>query len=112
MKLAALLGQDFQKAIVALSNEKLPMPTAYKLKKIVKKINEELTNYNELLANLQAQHKNEAGEVDQAAFMKDFQELVNMEVEIEKLEMKNLQNATLSTKDLVFLEPILDDSGA
>ena len=56
MKLAALLGQDFQNAIVALSNEKLPMPTAYKLKKIVKKINEELVNYNELLAKLQEQH--------------------------------------------------------
>lgn len=112
MKLAALLGQDFQNAIVALSNEKLPMPTAYKLKKIVKKINEELVNYNELLAKLQEQHKKEDGQVDQASFMKDYQELVNMEIETEKLEIKYLQNATLSTKDLVFLEPILDDSGA
>lgn len=112
MKLAALLGIDFQNAIVALSNEKLPMPTAYKLKKIIKKVNEELVNYNELLAKLQEQHKDEEGKVDQAAFMKDYQELVNMDIETDKLEMKNLQNVTLSTKDLVFLEPILDDSEA
>ena len=41
-----------------------------------------------------------------------YQELVNMEIETEKLEIKYLQNATLSTKDLVFLDPILDDSEA
>lgn len=110
MKLAAMLSADFQSAIVSLGNERIPMPVAYKLKKIVKQINEELTNYNELLKKSQDSHTNAEGVVDQAAFMKDYMQLVNVEVEVEKIHVKDLQNTTLSLKDLLVLEPILDDS--
>lgn len=114
MKLAAMLNQEFQNALLALGNERVSMPTAYKLKKIVKAINEELKTYNELLSNIQAKHKPAEGEeVNQEAFMKDYLELVNMEIETPKINLSELQNATITTKDLVILDPILvDDSEA
>lgn len=110
MKLAAMLNQEFQNALLALGNEKVSMPTAYRLKKIVKLINEELGTYNEMLSKIQEKHKAEEGkEVDQQAFMKDYLELVNMEVETPKIKISELQNVTLTTKELVILDPVLED---
>lgn len=114
MKLAAMLNQDFQNALLALGNERVSMPTAYRLKKIVKQINDELGTYNELLAKIQAKHKpaEEGAQVNQEAFMKDYLELVNMEIETPKIKLSELQNATITTKDLVILDPVLEDDSA
>lgn len=113
MKLAAMLNQEFQGALLALGNERVSMPTAYKLKKIVKVINDELTTYNELLTKIQQKHKPAEGEqVNQEAFMKDYLELVNMEIETPKIKLSELQNATITTKDLVILDPVLEDDSA
>jgi hypothetical protein len=111
MKLAAMLNQDFQNALLALGNEKVSMPTAYRLKKLVNQINQELGTYNELLAKIQDKHKpvEEGKEVDQQAFMKDYLELVNMEIETPKIKLSELQNVSLTTKDLVILDPVLQD---
>lgn len=110
MRLAAMLNVDFQNALLALGNERVALPTAYKIKKVVKLINEELVTYNELFAKIQSRHKPAEGqEVDQEAFMKDYLELVNMEIETPKIKLSELQNATITTKDLVILDPVLED---
>lgn len=110
MKIAAMLNQDFQTAVLALGNQRLAMPVAYKLKKILKHLNEEISNYNEMLSKLQETHKGEDGKVNQETFMKDYVELVNMEVVVGKVAFKDIEHVSISTKDLVMLEPIIDDS--
>lgn len=111
MKIAAMMNQDFQSALLALGNERVSMPVAYRIKKIVKRINEELQNYNSVLSDLQKKHKGEDGQVNQEAFMKDYVELVNMEIEMDKIKLSEIMHTTVSTKDLVLLDPILvDDS--
>lgn len=111
MKLAAMLNQEFQNALLALGNEKVSMPTAYKLKKLVKVINEELGTYNEMLEKIRTKHKptEEGKETDQQAFMKDYLELVNMEIETPQIKLSELQNVSLTTKDLVILDPVIQD---
>lgn len=112
MKIAAMINQDFQAAVLALGNQRLAMPVAYKLKKILKRINEELTNYNELLGKLQETHKAQDGVVNQEAFMKDYIELVNMDVPVDQISIKDIEHVSISTKDLVVLEPILLEAEA
>lgn len=109
MKIAAMLNQEFHGALLALGKERVGMKTAYRIKKIADQINNELTNYNEMLTDLQKKHRNEAGEVDQAGFQKDFMELVNLEVEMPKINLSDLTDTSLTTRDLVILDPILQD---
>lgn len=108
MKLAAMLNKDFHTAAESLARQRISMPVAYKLKKIIDKINRELQNYDVLLNKAKEKHTNEQGEVDQAGFMKDLHELVNMEIPTDKIKLDDLQNTTLSVTDLAVLEPIID----
>lgn len=111
MKIAALLNKDFQDSVVALGKEKLAATTSYKLKKIVKQINEELNHYNELLREAQKKNSDAEGKVNDQAFMKDYLELVNVEVSVGKIGIKEvlIDGVNLSTMQLTILEPIIDD---
>jgi hypothetical protein len=109
MKIAQLLGKDFGDALVTLGQASLPMSAAYRIKKIVKRVNEELLNYNELLESARKKATDENGNVDNNAFMKSYSELVNIEVEIPTISISELSSLTLTAKDLMFLEPLIDD---
>lgn len=113
MKIAQLLSQDLTEALQTLGRQKLAMRTSYNIKKIVKRVNEELDNYNSLLNDARQRNSDAEGKVNEAAFLKDYQELVNLEVDIGiKIDIAEIMETQLSAKDLSFLEPFLNDPEA
>lgn len=108
MKIAAMLNENMQVAAENLMKARIPATSAFKLKKIIDQINGELANYNALLSKIQARNTNAAGEVDQQAFLKDYQELVNIDIPMDKIPVSHLDNANVSVDDIIALEPILD----
>ena len=109
MKIAAMLNKDFQDSLVAIGQQRMDMGTALKLKKMVKRINEELSNYNQVFDDIQKRNKNEDGSVNQEAFQKEYAELVNLEVEIGTIHIDKISHLeSISVKDLELLSPILE----
>lgn len=108
MKIAAMLNKDFQETLVAVGQQRIDAPTALTLKRILKKINEELSNYNAVLSDIQKRNTNEEGVVNQEAFAKEYGELVNMEVDMPKVHVDKLMGTQMSVKDLELMEPILE----
>ncbi len=103
-----MLNRNMHQAASLLAKARIPAVTAFRLKKIIDKINRELANYDDVLSKMQEKHKGEDGQVDQNAFMKDYQELVNIDVPMDKIPFAHLESANLSVEDLLALEPILD----
>jgi len=108
MKIAAMLNANMHEAAGLLTKARIPAVTAFRLKKIIDKINRELSNYNDVLTKMQEKHRRADGEVDQTAFMKDYQDLVNIDVPMDKIPFAHLENANMSVEDLVALEPIIE----
>jgi hypothetical protein len=108
MKIAAMLNKDFQDSLIAVGQQRIDMVTAMKLKKIVKAINEEISNYNSILDDIKKRNTNEKGVVDQNGFQKEYVDLVNLEVDTGTIHIDKLANTTVSVKDLELLAPILE----
>jgi hypothetical protein len=120
MKLGRVTDVRAHKSLEELSNQVLPLRTAYKLKNILAKIREEHNKYEELRkANLQTHgDKGEDGAlvVDEKGnvklsqenlqkFVDDLNSLMDLDIELQPLKIDELgANVMLSARDLESLE--------
>lgn len=123
MKLAILINQNFRNGVVALAKQKLPLRTGFKLKGIIKRINEEYQRYEDcrIEAVKRFADKDEAGEpmfdengnakISQEnleLFVKEIQELANTEVEVPTLTLEELgTDASLTVEEIMNLEGLV-----
>lgn len=124
MKLAKIIDPRFTNSFKKLTAEALPLKTAFKLKDTAKKIEEAFTKYEELRKVAINKYgkkddkdtlvMDENGNVEFAddqmeLFIKELQELVNVEVEVAKIKIDDLGDGLkLSAEELMFLEDLFD----
>lgn len=125
MKIMNILEPKFQDAIKKLQKTAMPIKTAYKLKTIVKKMDEELTKYEEFRQELLLKHgsKNEDGslKVDESGtvqfagvslgmFTKELNDLANVEIDVGSLNPDEFgDKAEISTADLMALDALISN---
>lgn len=123
MKLKQLTNPKFKTAVSKLSGQNLPLRTAFKLKSIVKLLNEKISDFESVrIAALNKYgEKNAAGEmiVDAAGnavistenmniFMTELQELYNTDVDIGTISQNELgDEITMTTDELMVLDDFL-----
>lgn len=123
MKLARIIDERLHVALNKLSKEALPLKTAFKLKGIIKAIQEEYAKYDEVRKDALQRHgeKNKDGslKIDErqnvvfsgdslAAFAKDMADLTNMEVNISTVTLAELgDNIKITIEDVEMLEDII-----
>lgn len=122
MKLASLINENFQKALLKLTEQPLPAKTAFKLKGITKKVKEEVNSYEDLRKEALNRfgRKKENGELDLAdnghvlfeqeamqEFIKYLQELMTQEIEITSISIKDLGDISLTADDLLNLDELI-----
>lgn len=125
MKLARLVDQGFQGSVRTLLKQPLPLKTAYKLRGVVKKVEEELNRYEEVRKEALQKYgtKKEDGSLEltetnqvqfepakMQAFMTELSELTNLDIDVPTIMVNELGNdIVLSTEDLLNLEGLLVD---
>ena len=125
LKLLQLNQPTFISAMNKLASTEVPLQVAFRLKGSVLKINGELSKYNELRGDLIKKYaeKNEDGspkadaegqikpsEENMQSFLKDMQELLNTEVEMDTVKVSELgSKVELSVNELVALEGMVTE---
>lgn len=126
MKLGTLTNSNFQKAFQELLAQKLPIKASWKLKNVVKTLEESLKSYNdsrnELLQRLAI--KKDDGSVKTAIvngvesallsdenrdlFFSGVKELDSIEIKVEKLNISELGDISVDPVSLLMLEDLLE----
>ncbi len=126
MKLARLIDPEFQKSLSSLSKQQLPLKVAYKLRNVLKKVEEEINIYEDLrkeALNRYGKKKedgtletNESNNVlfsskeEMISFLKEIGELTSSEVEMPSISVDELgENIKLSAEDILNLDGFLVD---
>jgi len=125
MKLAKLIDQGFQSSMRVLLKQPLPLKTAYKLRGVVKKIEEELGKYDEIRREVLNKYgkKKEDGTLEltetnqvqfeqdsMQAFLQDINELSSLDVDLPTVTVTELgDDLILSADDLINLDGLLVD---
>jgi hypothetical protein len=125
VKLAKLIEKEFQEAVRLLLKQPLPLWAAFKMRGIIKKIDVELDNYEEVRRGALMKYgkkkedgtlsMNEVGNIqfeqeDFRAFVKEMGELTAIEVELGTISLAELgDDIKLSTSDLMSLDDLLVD---
>jgi hypothetical protein len=126
MKLARLIDPEFQKSLSSLTKEKLPLKVAYKLRNVLKKVEEQLNIYEDIrkeALNKYGKKKedgtletNEANNVifaskeDMMGFLTELGDLTNLDVEMPTVAVDELGEAVqLSAEDIIHLDGFLID---
>lgn len=126
MKLSKLVDPQFQVALRKLASQEVPLRSAFKLKGMIKQVNEALTKYDEVRTDALKRYgdKDDDGgllldeggknvklsENNAQAFVKELNDLLNDEVDIGSLKISDLgDNLSLSTTELILLEDIILD---
>lgn len=123
MKLARLLDEDFHGALRRLNLQVLPLKAAFALKGIQKNIQQELLKYEETRKEALSRFgkKDTDGnlitdeaqnvlfeEEDQLQFIKELNDLLDMEVEIGTLSIESLgDKVEITGQDLAMLEGLI-----
>lgn len=123
MKLARLVDERLHTALGKLSKEALPLKIAYKLKGIVKIVNEEYAKYDEVRKEALQRHgdKDEDGVLKtdangnaelskdgMQAFLLELSELANMEIDCPTIKISELgDNICLTLQDVEMLDGIV-----
>jgi hypothetical protein len=122
MKLAQITGENFQRALDKLYSQQLPIKTAFKLKGIIKVIREEYAKYEEVRNNALKKYgkKDDKGELvvdsknkvqfendSYEEFLKEFNELTSLDINIDQIKLSELGDASLSTQDLEILNGLI-----
>jgi hypothetical protein len=124
MRIGRLIDPRFQDVVRKLQIAHVPLKGAYKLKGIVKVIDEEIVKYEELRKgalekfgkrdDAGAVEKDENGNVvfsdeQRASFMSEINDLLNLEVAVPKMNIDDLgSNIEISVEDLFFIEDLFD----
>lgn len=124
MRLGRLTDSKFQGVLRELLQQKgIPVKTAFKLKGIVKSIQVEVERYDEFRGELIKKYasKDEAGETiveengnarfsteNMNTFIKEFNELLSLEVDVKTVELDELGEAvSLTVEDLMVLDGLV-----
>jgi len=123
MKLARLLDDNLHLALAKLNAQTLPLKTAFALKGIQKKMQEELVKYEECRKEALQKYgkKDEAGNLvlgennsvtfddeQRMEFIKELNELVNIEIEVGKISVDALGDAKISVEELMSLDGLVE----
>lgn len=124
MKLSRLVDPKFKASLTSLNSQKLPLKTAFKLKSIIKKVDEEFEKYDQVrVAALNSfGDKKEDGSlvVDENGniplsgenaqnFVNQMNELIALDVEIPTISVSELGNdLTISSAELMLLDFIVE----
>lgn len=104
--------------LMNLATQPLPIPTAFKLKGINKKVTEHVVDFDESRLELCKKYgtlEEGASEYQfnghESEFQKEFIELLAVEVELEaeKLNLRLLSDAKIAANDLMAIEFLLED---
>lgn len=124
VKLAKIVDPKFTAAYRKLMATQLPMKTAFQLKKMAKKINDEQRNYEDLRKELLAQFgdkkedgtliTDEHGMVNMSGdngkeFVIKHRELLDVDVDVGYLKLNDLSSVKITPEDLMVLEGIIRD---
>lgn len=124
MKMSVFVNENFLNAFGDLMGQDLPIKTAYSLKKIQKKLQEENERFDELRKELVTKHatKNENGEpeVDEVGnvklekevieeFNKGYNELLDIDFESDSVSLDDLGDIKLSAAKLVMLDDLIKE---
>ena len=125
MKLRTLTDPKFLEALSKMISADIPMQTAFKLKKIISMIDDERKNYEDLRKGLLSEcgKKDDTGELvvdknghvefseeSKKTFIEKHEELLNVEVNLPKISIKEFGDAIrLSTADLFLIEDMLEE---
>lgn len=123
MKLSRVANQEFRNCLMRLSKKPIPLKTAFKLKTIIKMVNEEHQKYEECrkeaLNRLSEKDENgnirldESGraklsEENSKLFAKEFKDLLETQLEIPKIKASELgEDLKISTEELLLLEDLI-----
>ena len=125
MKLARLVDPKFQTSLSKLLKQDVPLTVAFRLKGIVKTVQEEMTKYEEVRKEALQKYgnKDESGNLltdeqgnvkfeqeNMLKFAAEINELVNMEVNIPVIKVSELTNVNVSMEDIVALEGLITES--
>lgn len=124
MKVSQLMNLKFKSTLQELMTQKLAIKSALKLKRVIDKVDAALNAHEsarlEALSKFGSKDENnvllqeENGNIklsdeNRMAFAKHMQELMNTEVELEKVCADELNDVRLSVEDLVVLEGLIED---
>lgn len=119
MKLSKLLDDNFNKAMKKLNEQSLPLKTAFLLKGLNRQMQEELTKYEETRKEALTKYGEKDAEGNllvtdngqvtlkpetRDLFIKELNDLLNIEIEIMPISVVDLGDAKLSVDDLVALD--------
>jgi hypothetical protein len=111
-----------QEALQKLSNQQLPGRTAFRIGRLLKKLEDVLTSYNEVRTSLlekYAKHKedgsfevNDKNEYifeDVNVFIEEMNKLIMEEVEVEAdpIDFKSIENVNFTPVEITLLEPFI-----
>ena len=120
---AVISSPSFMESMGALLKEKIPIRTAFCLKTLINKFNEELKKFNDLRTEILDTHckKKEDGTPDLtekgeyqfqndsiASFNKAFGELMSLEVEFTPVKLEELGNISLTTEQLLAIDSVIE----
>lgn len=124
MKLSKIIDPRFMPALRKLLPETLPLKTAFKLKGIVKKVDEAIENYEdlrkvalkkyaildekgELVVDDKGNAQFEDGQLQK--FVKELEGLVNVEIDFPKVKLEDLgDELRLSVDEVMVLEDLIE----
>jgi len=125
MKLAVVVSEEFRKTLASLLTQKIPLKTAFKLKGIVKTVEEKYAKNEEVRkdALVRFGKKDDKGEVilddkgnvsfDQEGiqgFIREINELTSTEIEIPKIKVEELgAQVELTVQDLIVLDQVVEE---
>lgn len=126
MKLSKLVDPQFQVALRKLASQEVPLKSAFKLKGMIKQVNDALAKYDEVRTDALKRYgtKDDSGELvleengknvklseeNAQAFVQELNDLLADDVEIGSLRISDLgNNLSLSTTELILLEDVILD---
>jgi len=125
MKLSKLVDPTFQAALKKLSTQDIPLKSAFKLKGVIKQVNEALTNYENVRVDALKRfgEKNDSGDLvvgeggsvklsedNAAGFVKELNELLNSDIDVGSVKVSELgDKLSIGTTELMALEDLLVD---
>jgi len=125
IKLEQMSNPSFTRVMGALLKEKVPVKTAFRVKTLTNRFNDELKKFSELRSQILETHcnKDEDGqpildeqknykfesEEAQKNVIKELGDLLNIEVEVESIKVADLGDISLSGDDLLLLGELVSE---
>lgn len=123
MKLSKIANQEFRNALSKLLKKQVPLRTAFKLKTILRIVNEEHQKYEECrkdainrfaekdefgLAKIDEAGKVKLSEENLKLFTKEFKDLLDMEIEVPQIKASEFgEELRITAEEVVLLEDII-----